>query len=100
MFNDMEKGLKSLSKALGGKYITSPIWLWPARKILTAHPLGGCPMADSKEMGVVNSYGEVWDYPNLYIADGSIVPTPLSVNPSMTIAALAERIAEHIVTKG
>lgn len=97
MFNEMEKHLKSMSKAIGGKYITSPIWLWPAKKLLTAHPLGGCRMADSKKMGVVNNYGEVWNYPNLYIADGSIIPTPLSVNPSMTIAALAERIAEHIV---
>lgn len=46
--------------------------------------------------GVVNHYGEVWGYPNLYVADGAIVPTALSVNPSMTIAALAERIAGHI----
>jgi cholesterol oxidase len=97
MFAEMEQGLKALSGALGGKYITSPIWLWPARKLLTAHPLGGCRMADSKENGVVNSFGQVWGYPNLYIADGSIVPTPLSVNPSMTIAALAERIAEQMV---
>ena len=50
-------------------------------------------MGESQRTGVVNPWGEVWGYPNLYIADGSIIPTALSVNPSMTISALAERIA-------
>ena len=97
MFREMERALKKLTRGIGGTYITSPLWKWPARKLLTAHPLGGCRMADSMKEGVVNQYGEVWGYPNLYIADGSIIPKALSVNPSMTIAALAERISEHIV---
>ena len=50
-------------------------------------------MGESQQAGVVNPRGEVWGYPNLYIADGSIIPTALSVNPSGTISALAERIA-------
>ena len=50
-------------------------------------------MGEREEKGVVNEYGEVWGYPNLYVADGAIIPTALSVNPSMTISALAERIA-------
>ena len=49
-----------------------------------------------KEQGVVNEFGEVWNYPNLYVSDGSIIPTALSVNPSATISALSERIAAHI----
>jgi cholesterol oxidase len=97
LFKEIENGLKALSSALGGKFITSLLWHWPIRKLLTAHPLGGCKMSDDKENGVVNAVGEVWGYPNLYVADGSIIPTALSVNPSMTIAALAERIGEHIV---
>ena len=100
MYNEMEDALKRLSTALGGKYITSPLWIWPLRKLLTAHPLGGCRMADSKEQGVVNEYGEVWDYPNLYVIDGASIPTALGVNPSMTIAALAERAAQNIADAG
>jgi cholesterol oxidase len=97
LFRDMEKALKELSRAMGGRYRPSPLWSWPLRKLLTAHPLGGCPMADSRGEGVVNCHGAVWDYPNLYVADGAIVPTALGVNPCMTISALAERIAEHLV---
>lgn len=97
MFDQMEKGLKELSDGIGGKYKTSILWGWPLRKLLTAHPLGGCTMSDDRQQGVVNEYGEVWNYPNLYVSDGSIIPTALSVNPSATISALSERIAEHIV---
>jgi cholesterol oxidase len=67
------------------------------RKLLTAHPLGGCTLSMSPHTGVVNEYGEVWEYPNLYVADGSIIPTALAVNPSNTIGALAERIAFRII---
>jgi cholesterol oxidase len=97
MFDEMENALKELSRGIGGKYVTSVLWGWPLRKLLTAHPLGGCVMSDNKEQGVVSEYGEVWNYPNLYVADGSIIPTALSVNPSATISALAERIAEHVI---
>jgi cholesterol oxidase len=97
MFREMEDGLKKLSRGIGGRYAPSVLWKWPLRKLLTAHPLGGCVMSDDRDQGVVNEFGEVWNYPNLYVADGSIIPTALSVNPSATISALAERIAEHIV---
>src|SRR5215475_5350790 len=81
---------------IAGKYETSLLWRWPLRKLLTAHPLGGCAMSDDPADGVVNEFGEVWNYPNLFVADGSIIPTALSVNPSATISALSERIAEGI----
>ena len=50
--------------------------------------------------GVVNHAGEVFGYRNLYVADGAIVPEALGLNPSKTIAALAERIAALIVQEG
>jgi cholesterol oxidase len=43
--------------------------------------------------GVVDHRGEVFGYPRLYVADGAIVPEAVGLNPSRTIAALAERIA-------
>lgn len=78
--------------------------------LVTVHPLGGCGMSDDPAHGVVNHLGQVYkggcksdrfDQPEvhhgLYVADGSIVPTALGVNPYMTIGALAERVAHHIV---
>jgi cholesterol oxidase len=97
MFSEMEQVLRKMSHAINGRYVTSVLWRWPVRKLLTAHPLGGCIMGVNKDSGVVNEFGEVWGYPGLYVADGSIVPTALSVNPSMTISALAERIAFWII---
>jgi len=96
MFRQMEAGMKALSAGVNGKYQTSLLWSWPLNKLLTAHPLGGCPMSDDPATGAVNEYGEAWGYPGLYVSDGSIIPTALSVNPSATISALSERIAEHI----
>src|SRR6476659_9881917 len=69
----------------------------PLSKFSTVHPLGGCPMADDPAAGVVDDTGRVHGYPGLHILDGSIVPTALGVNPSKTIAALAERGAARLV---
>jgi len=67
-------------------------------KFITAHPLGGCSMAEDGEHGVVDVNGAVFDYPGqLFVADGSIVPTAIGLNPALTIAALAEHIADRIV---
>jgi choline dehydrogenase-like flavoprotein len=63
----------------------------------TAHMVGSCRMAEDKENGVVDAFGEVFDYPGLYITDGSVIPTSLAVNSSLTILANAERIASHLV---
>jgi cholesterol oxidase len=62
----------------------------------TAHILGGCTMAASPETGVVGFNGEVFGYPNLYVADGSVVPANLGVNPSLTITALSEYITSQV----
>jgi len=63
----------------------------------TAHQLGTCPMADSPERGVADASGEVFGCPGLYVSDGSALPGPLPVSPSLTILANAERIAAGIV---
>ena len=57
---------------------------------LTAHIMGGVPIAKSAEAGVVNEAGEVFGYDNLRVLDGSIIPGNLAVNPSLTILALSE----------
>ncbi len=72
----------------------------PFGKYITVHPLGGCPMADRPEDGVVDDAGRVHGYEGLVVADGSVVPTALGVNPAKTIAALAERSAELLAERG
>ena len=61
-------------------------------------------MGKDASEGTVNSFGKLFrdktgdkTYENLYVVDGSIIPTALGVNPSLTISALAFRIAEEIV---
>ena len=65
----------------------------------TAHILGGACMGDSPETGVINANHEVFNYPRLYVIDGSAISANPGVNPSLTIATLAERAMSLIPTK-
>jgi enediyne biosynthesis protein E9 len=65
----------------------------------SAHPLGGCRMAESSDLGAVDPDGAVFGYEGLYCFGSSIIPTSLGVNPSLTVAAMAERNAEALVAK-
>ncbi len=56
----------------------------------TAHILGGSPMGKNDKEGVVNKKFEVFNYPNMLILDGSIIPGNLGVNPALTITCLSE----------
>ena len=67
--------------------------------VYASHPLGGCRMAESPDLGVVDHRCEVFGYEGLYCIDSSTIPTSLGVNPSLTIAAVAERCAEKLVER-
>jgi cholesterol oxidase len=97
LYAAIEDAMRRISEAAGGRFATSFLYRWPMRKLLTAHPLGGCAMGDDQRTSVVNDRGEVWGHPGLYVVDGSMIPTALAVNPSLTIAALAERAAFWMV---
>jgi cholesterol oxidase len=56
----------------------------------TAHLIGGCPMGRTAEDGVVDPQCRVHNYPGLYVIDGTVLPANPGINPSLTIAALAE----------
>jgi cholesterol oxidase len=86
---------KTLSEATGGTAMVPATWEI-LKDLITPHPLGGCRMGTSIADGVVDHKGEVFGYPGLYVADGAIIPRAVGLNPSRTIAALAERIADFI----
>jgi cholesterol oxidase len=65
----------------------------------TAHILGGACMGASAETGVIDRNHEVFNYPGLYVIDGSAISANPGVNPSLTITALAERAMSLIADK-
>ena len=109
--------LSDLTKDTGGRLIANPLWrLLPEElsfltggqkgPVTTVHPLGGLVMADSGASGVVNSIGQVFQtgnastaYETLAVLDGSILPTALGTNPALTIAAVALRASEALVSE-
>ncbi len=82
--------MKRISEEMGADWVQSP--LRHLDRLITVHPLGGCPMGDEAH-GVVDAFGRVHGQPGLHIADGSVMPGPVGPNPSFTIAALADRFA-------
>jgi len=111
LFEDILVGVKELAGKIEphGDERVSALWNFKNPEKATSiilHPLGGCSMGEDVDSGVVDDYGEVfWNieptdkrkkYPGLYVVDGSIIPQPIGVNPSLTISAIAFRAAEKI----
>ncbi|MFE7581223.1 GMC oxidoreductase [Streptomyces gardneri] len=94
-FEQMNRTMRRVSHSVGGHYASNPLW-W-LNRLITVHPLGGAPMGRHEREGVVDSFGRVYGYPGLTIADGSVMPGPVGPNPSLTIAALADRSADRII---
>jgi cholesterol oxidase len=67
---------------------------------LTAHFLGGCPIGDSPETGVIDPYHRLYGHPGISVVDGAAVSANLGVNPSLTITAQAERAMSYWPNKG
>lgn len=65
----------------------------------TAHILGGCVMGATAAEGVIGPDHQVFNYPGLYVCDGSAISANLGVNPSLTIAALTELAMSKIPAK-
>ncbi|HEX9994297.1 MAG TPA: GMC family oxidoreductase [Acidimicrobiales bacterium] len=87
----------AIARALDADFVDNPSRL--LRRVVTVHPLGGCPMGRDRDEGVVDDHGEVFGHPGLFVADGSVMPGPVGANPSLTIAALAERFSERMIER-
>jgi choline dehydrogenase-like flavoprotein len=86
----------------GREFAVAALLAAGAREVLwtglsTSHVQGSAPMGADPRRSVVDGYGRSHDVAGLYVGDASIVPASLSVNPSLTIMALAARIAGHLV---
>ena len=64
-----------------------------------AHLVGGARMSASSEFGVCDKFGRTWDVDNLFVMDGSVMPTQGSANPGLTIQALAARTADYLISQ-
>ncbi|MFI0348827.1 GMC oxidoreductase [Actinomadura sp. 9N407] len=94
-FERLRKTMEGIADVLGADYADNPMWF--RKRIITVHPLGGAPMGHHPAEGVCDAFGEVFGFPGLYIADGSAMPGPVGPNPSLTIAAMADRMATRIL---
>ena len=101
IFTRMNEEMRRHARALRGNFISNPTWsVFNLRHLITAHPLGGCPMGDDYLQGAVDAFGRVFAgdgsvHKGLFVTDGSVIPSALGVNPFLTISALTERFAER-----
>lgn len=64
-----------------------------------AHLVGAARMSATPEAGVCDKFGRTWDVDNLFVMDGSVMPTQGSANPGLTIQALAARTADYLISQ-
>jgi cholesterol oxidase len=105
-FSRVKQLMGQVARELDGELVVNPTW-W-LKRVVTVHPLGGCPMGTHAELppvgeqgapGVVDDHGEVFGHPGLFVTDGSVMPGPVGPNPSLTIAALAERFSRRMIER-
>ncbi len=101
--NDNQK-LRDACDGIWANYLQNPISAKPfGQKLVTVHPVGGCRMGDSGEIGVVNDRCAVFTgtgtatHDGLYVCDGSVMPTSLGLNPLLTISAVSERAMDLLI---
>lgn len=94
--------LRSIAGTWNAELRTNPLWTFLGRR-LTVHSMGGCTMGTASGSGpapVTRPDGEVLNCENLYVMDASAFPTSVGVNPSATIAAVAEwKVERFLQTK-
>ncbi len=97
MYDDIAATMVRLAEHYACRRVIHELFALRPHGVATVHPLGGCAIGTDASNGVVNHAGEVFGYPGLFIADGSLYPSSPGVAPSLTIAALAERQAEWMI---
>jgi choline dehydrogenase-like flavoprotein len=65
-----------------------------------AHLVGAARMGHDPASSVVDAYCRSHDIPNLFVCDGSVMPTQGSANPGLTVQAIAARTADYLIAQG
>ncbi|HRK37169.1 MAG TPA: GMC family oxidoreductase [Burkholderiaceae bacterium] len=68
-------------------------------RVVSAHVMGGCGMADSPQLGVTRPDGAHWQIPNLSVHDGSLFPTSIGANPQLSIYGLVNRLTQNLIRR-
>ncbi|KAI2637294.1 GMC oxidoreductase [Xylaria nigripes] len=68
----------------------------PFTKFMCAHQMGSCKMSAKPYDGVVDPMGRVWDTENLFVADASVFPSAVGVNPMITVMAISDYISRGV----
>jgi choline dehydrogenase-like flavoprotein len=88
----------------GKNKTTEIMWAAGAEQVIQesrfAHLVGAARMGSDPSASVVDKFGRTHDIPNLFVCDGSILPTQGSANPGLTIQALAARTADYLIKQG
>jgi cholesterol oxidase len=93
--------LRRMARELGSTYIENASWsTFNLRRLVTLHPLGGCPVGEDYMHGAADEFGRLFAgdgsvHEGLFVADGALLPSSIGANPLMTISAMAERVAER-----
>ncbi len=102
LYRAILKASKEFARRIGAQAsIPVPTWLWPSRNNVTVHALGRCILGDDASRGVTSAdrktFGQVFNYKGLYVADGALPPSAVGANPIATISALSEMVAQGIM---
>jgi len=88
----------------GKKKTMDVMWAAGAQEVVQearyAHLVGAARMGSDPRTSVVDQFGRTHDIPNLFVCDGSVLPTQGSANPGLTIMALAARTANYLIKQG
>lgn len=88
----------------GKNKVMEIMWAAGAQQVVQesrfAHLVGATRMGSDPSSSVVDKFGRTHDIPNLFVCDGSILPTQGSANPGLTIQALAARTADYLIKQG
>jgi choline dehydrogenase-like flavoprotein len=68
-------------------------------RVVSAHVMGGCPMAGDERRGVVRPDGVHWQLDNLSVHDGSLFPTSVGANPQLSIYGLVTKLATQLARR-
>ena len=98
LYTLQERVMRDAAAALDGELRTNPDWT-VGTKPTTVHAQGGCGIGATPETGVVTPCGRLWTNERLYVMDGGSLPNSVGVNPSATIAAVAERNIELFIRR-